>query len=114
MTAMGDKRTCHAHETFCRSWTPCGHGWPSAFADQDAVERWTRSLGLDVGGLDHFRPLRNLTLDRGREFRGCAADQVETNIEQALAYLGHRQHAQGLPVDLVDDRGRRPGGRHQA
>src|SRR5438094_414592 len=60
-----------------------------------------RSLGLDVCEPDHLRPLRNLALDGGREFRRCATDQVETNIEEAFARLGHRHHAQALPVNLV-------------
>ena len=82
------------------------HGMPvgntDALANPEALELF-RNLPALVGlarryspalmpaALITLRPLRNLALDGGREFRGRAADDVGADVVELLRHVGHRQ-----------------------
>src|SRR5580704_3343334 len=86
--------------------------WRQLWAKPSAIET-ALFAHLDPCALDHDRPLRNLRLDNGSEFRGRIADQIKTESFETCAHLRQSERALRLAVDLFDHGGRRPGWGYQ-
>jgi len=60
-------------------------------------------LYVDVGSLDHFRPLLALDLYQRRKLLRCRADGVEAKRRQALGRVGQRDDPYDLAMERGDD-----------
>src|SRR5262249_47295952 len=70
-----------------------------------------RSIRLDVGSPDHFRPLLGFINDQLAEIGGRAGRRGAPHVDESRLDLWVRQPGVDLPVELVDDLGRRVPGR---
>src|SRR5439155_16777751 len=73
-----------------------------------------KSIDLDVGVADNLRPFGDLGLDAVAELVGQACHRAERQRRELLLYFHCRRHLFDLSVELVDDRARRAGRRHDA
>src|SRR5689334_22741918 len=81
--------------------------------DETGFAQGTGLLDLDAGLFHHLRVSRPLGLERSREFGGRARHEFERERVEARARFRQLHDAIDLGVQLVDDRGRRTGGREE-
>src|SRR5215470_6520337 len=86
-------------------------GLPAAwFAERALWNIWPRScgsLGLNVGGTDHFAPLLGLICDELGEVGGRHRHRHAANVGEPCLNLGIGEARIELSVELIDDLGRR-------